>query len=145
MDRHGGKQGWKSKDHETLNGKIACAVKTPKSRGIGYIPKAKTPSSMHIAVAAMSSSEVAVSKDVLGSSLKDKRKCIVHSRNQRCCKKDKAIHSYFHHINDTSIPNSVTRYTTDFIKSNVVVVDGSTNEHDDVKNLKKNFHLFGNH
>ena len=88
---------------------------------------------MRIAAAAMSSSEVAVSKNVLGSSLKDKRTCIVHSRNQHCRKKEKAIRSYFHHINDTSIPSSVTRYTTDFIKSNIVVVDGSTNEQDDVK------------
>ncbi len=74
-----------------------------------------------------------MSKDVSGASLKDKCTCIVHSCNQHHHKKDKAIHSYYHHISNTSIPSSVIRYTTDFIKLNIVVVDGATYEQDDVK------------
>ncbi len=97
---HGGKGEGNSTmmEHWTIN--VIYVVKTPKSRGIGYIPKAKTPNSMRIAAAAMPSSEVEVSKDVFRACLKEKRTCIVHSHNHCHCKKGKAIHSYFHHISN---------------------------------------------
>ncbi len=91
------------------------------------------PSSMRIVVAPMPSSEVAVSKDVVTGSLKENCSHNVPSCNHCQCKKDKAIHSYFHHISDTSIPNSFVRYTTDVLKSNIVVFDGSTNDQDNIE------------
>ncbi len=85
----------------------------------------------------MPSSEVAVSQDGYGASLKSNQKCILHLRTS-VCKKDQAIHNHSHHITDTSIPTSFTRYTIDFINSNIIVVDGSTNQEEDlVKPLEK--------
>ncbi len=74
-----------------------------------------------------------MSKDLITGSLKKILTCIVHSHNHRQHKKEKNIHSYFHHISNDSIPNSFVRYTVDFIKFKMVVVDGSTNDQDDIK------------
>ncbi len=65
-----GKRGQKIKDDGTQKEKPPFTVKTPKSRGIWYIPKVRMPSSMCITEAAMQSTEVAVSKDVVTGSLK---------------------------------------------------------------------------
>ncbi len=62
MGQGGGKRARKVKEDGIVNKIIPTIVKTPKSRGIGHIPKARTPSTMRIAAAAMPSSEVAVSK-----------------------------------------------------------------------------------
>ncbi len=79
----------------------------PSSRGIGYIPKARTPSSLCVLVAAMPSAEVAVSVDGVGSTVKDNCTSIMHSRNLRERKKDWKQHVLFHHIDDDYIPSSV--------------------------------------
>ncbi len=79
---------------------------------------------MCIAALAMSSSEVAVLKDAVTGSLKKNWACVVHYCNYCKCKKNKTIHSYFHHISNASIPISFVRYATDFIKLNIVIVDG---------------------
>ncbi len=96
---------------------------------------------MCFAAAAIPYSEGAVLKDVVTGSLKEYFTCIVHSCNHRRCKKDKTIHSYFLPISDDSIPNSFVRYTTDSIKSNILIVDGSTNDQDDIKQPTKELSL----
>ncbi len=73
----GGKRGQKFKGNGTLKEKIPSTAKTPKSGGIGYIPKARTPSSMCIAAATMPSSKVAVSNNVVTGSLKEHCTCII--------------------------------------------------------------------
>ncbi len=131
MGPHRGKREQKSKE-STCNTKPAVASSVPSIRGLGYIPKAKSPSSLQIVVTSMPSSEVTVFQDDYGVSLKSNQKYIAHSCNCHCCKKDEAIHIHFHHITDTSIPTSFIRYTTDFISSNIVVVDGLTIEENDL-------------
>ncbi len=126
-----GKRGQKSK-HSTCNTKQTVASSVPSTRGIGYNPKTKSPNSMQIAVTSMAFSQVAVSQYCYGASLKSNQKCIVHSHDCSCCKKDKAIHNHFRHIDDTSIPNLFTRYTMEFMNSKIVVVERSTNQEDDL-------------
>ncbi len=103
MECHWDKRGWQFKDDGTLKEKIPSTVKTPKSRGIGYISEASTPSSMCFAAAAMPSSEVAVTKDVVTGSLKENCTWIVHSCNHCQCKKDKASTDTF--ITSVTFPN----------------------------------------
>ncbi len=79
----------------------------------------------------MPSSELAVSQDGNGASLQSNQK-FLQLHNCHYCKKNKSIHNHFHHITDTSIPTSFTRYTTNFINSNIVVVDGLNNLEDDL-------------
>ncbi len=93
MGHCGGKRGRKFEDDGTLNKKNSSTAKTPKPRGIGYVPKAITPSCIHILVAAMPLSEVAVLKDVVTGFLEENCTCIMPPSNHHQRKKDKTIHS----------------------------------------------------
>mmetsp|Transcript_1127 Transcript_1127/g.2377 ORF Transcript_1127/g.2377 Transcript_1127/m.2377 type:complete len:122 (+) Transcript_1127:367-732(+) len=111
--RRGKSRGRTHQDVPTSSIQRCASEGDPSSRGIGYIPKARTPSSHRVLVAAMPSAEVAVSVDGVGSTVKD---------NCRR-KKDWKQHASFPHIDDDYIPSSLRRYSTSFISSNMVVVD----------------------
>ncbi len=58
----GGKRGQKFKDNGTLKEKLPFSVRTPTSRGIGYIPKERKSSRMCNTAAAMPSSGCCVKR-----------------------------------------------------------------------------------
>lgn len=85
----------------------------------------------------MPSAQVAVSVDGVGSTVKDNCTSIMHSRNHHWRKNDWKQNASFHHMDDNYIPSSVTQYSTSFVSLNMVVVDGSTCEENNLKHPGK--------